>query len=501
MRKKIYSKFSNDRSAEFSITTELVSKCNRIEVEKKAVQVDGMEHLRKQASYYSHYKDIYTKYGLELAPCSMKGDCLTYKYIYGDNFGEYISLIYKNEKDSAVKIVNEFCMTIRNLYYQESAWKYTEQFDKVFGKHEYEMLEDKQACTYINIDIIPDNVIMCHDKKYIIDYEWIFEFPVPIDFVIYRIIMSVTPVGDESFRNILFKSNNIDDTSARTYFQMEESFQKYILNGKCTVPDFYSSIGKKIYNISDYTQNIEVVKQKHSIEFFYDLGYGFSENQKCSYFEIAGKYKVNIPEGTKRVRIDPCSEACILNAISIDGKYIEGKELETLENNGIVVNEKLYFITDDPQIIVSVQNTKEICIGIELEDNNENDKDEFIHEYSFSQKKLMREVEKLAKLSDESKLKMNVEHIECLENEGFIKGGGWAFGIDIPIDKIYTFNSVEINNAMCGLERNDVAQAYPDCTHALYSGFMFQINDIKCKNLYLLFYQNGTLSYVKKIVT
>ena len=44
------------------------------------------------------------------------------------------------------------------------------------------------TCTDVtNIDMICDNVVMTRPYT-LLDYEWTFEFPVPCEFVLYRII-------------------------------------------------------------------------------------------------------------------------------------------------------------------------------------------------------------------------------------------------------------------------------------------------------------------------
>ena len=39
-----------------------------------------------------------------------------------------------------------------------------------------------------NIDLVPANILILKDRQVVIDYEWTFDFPVPADFILYRMI-------------------------------------------------------------------------------------------------------------------------------------------------------------------------------------------------------------------------------------------------------------------------------------------------------------------------
>lgn len=105
----------------------------------------------------------------------------------------------------------------------------TEDFEKVFGKVE---LPENLTCSEItDIDMICDN-IMLTDPITIVDYEWTFEFPVPCEFVLYRIIHYYvqthktlrTAVGEE----MLYEKFGITEEQRKGFVRMEEGFQKYI---------------------------------------------------------------------------------------------------------------------------------------------------------------------------------------------------------------------------------------------------------------------------------
>lgn len=60
----------------------------------------------------------------------------------------------------------------------------TEAFVQVFGDV---TLPEGQKCRKVtNIDMIFSNVVLEGDSWHLIDYEWTFDFPIPLNFVLYR---------------------------------------------------------------------------------------------------------------------------------------------------------------------------------------------------------------------------------------------------------------------------------------------------------------------------
>lgn len=67
------------------------------------------------------------------------------------------------------------------------------QFVQVFGEVSFPV--EMECGKEMNIDMSFDNIIKDQtDSKYkIIDYEWVFSFPIPVKFVIYRAVSAFIP--------------------------------------------------------------------------------------------------------------------------------------------------------------------------------------------------------------------------------------------------------------------------------------------------------------------
>lgn len=69
-------------------------------------------------------------------------------------------------------------------------WKVSEGFGQIFGKSAGVNIKDAECVAPANIDAIFENFIIIDHERYInIDYEWTFDFPVPIDFIKYRTLL------------------------------------------------------------------------------------------------------------------------------------------------------------------------------------------------------------------------------------------------------------------------------------------------------------------------
>ena len=74
---------------------------------------------------------------------------------------------------------------IRSLHSGEKFRK-TPEFIRVFGDVPLEGEYDASGMS--NIDLVPANLLIQRDRQVVIDYEWTFRFPIPADFIQYRMI-------------------------------------------------------------------------------------------------------------------------------------------------------------------------------------------------------------------------------------------------------------------------------------------------------------------------
>ncbi len=107
--------------------------------------------------------------------------------------------------------------------------------------------EDISCSTVTDLDLIAQNVIRGNDGKVsVIDYEWTFDFPIPADFVVYRMLFFLKPghfgAAGLSFEK-LCERYGISEKAAYIYSHMEEEFQKYV-SGELSTREMVGVMGR-----------------------------------------------------------------------------------------------------------------------------------------------------------------------------------------------------------------------------------------------------------------
>ena len=365
MGKIIFSKYSNDRDRRFAIRTDIVQKGDSEQsgkmVEKHAMFPEGREHLERQGRYYRDYSDKYNEEGIKLAEVHMddtdNGDIvLQYQFIDGESVSDKIDrYIDSGCNDEAVNILLDFCDMIRKLY-STDIWKSSEQFENVFGRVEFNGVEQQniKGCSFADIDLVPENVIVAGGMGYITDYEWIFNFSIPVDYVVYRAIRTYMHSGGKrnSFLQYnLYERAGITREIRDIFDGMEISFQKYVKGNRVTMAELYEDIGKPVYYGEELMELGRRNEQQYLPIVYLDYGEGFSEDNKIVYKHYDRRYEIELTHDIKRVRLDPRSMPCVLTRIQLCGCMIDERSPE-ISGNGEWYDTELVFKTDDPQLIV-----------------------------------------------------------------------------------------------------------------------------------------------------
>lgn len=359
----IYVKYSNDRSGNYKIKTEIRQNS---EGEKSVYKVPMnkfvIRHLRKMQDFYDMFKAKNppdSKFALNR--CSFDGTEIKCEYINGVSLADSVSnLIDEGKTDEVRAVFKELYnflaeYTADNSGDKESDKKIpayfmeTDRFHNVFGpvKLPWELVRAK----YSNIDLILQNIIVTPDGKWnVIDYEWTYDFSVPVLYLIWRSVfylrreVSGLPGSNDKWRDELYAEFNIDNELQKEFLKMEESFQSYITRG--VLP---------LRLMSKKPGNINIIRKP--IEYFLDLGDGFdSDNNVRSDCEIHpdGYFRLEIPlnyNEAKRIRIDPDTQKCIVKVISATNGY--GIDVPYQTNAEREIEEGCYaFLSNDPQIIV-----------------------------------------------------------------------------------------------------------------------------------------------------
>lgn len=360
----IYTKFSNDRGDEFSIKTNLYMDENKVvHVEKKGLTPNGIKHIKNLKMSEGKLKNVFKDTDIFIQKVIKEyEDGVELEYVKGNT----LSAILKHYLDDGMedKFVDTFIRFAENLLKKAvNDFEKTEDFIKVFG--DVRVPVGYRCCDITDIDLIVPNVIMRNDRYGIIDYEWTFTFPIPINYVIYRSIeyLFKGPRGESNhntfYKTLLFDKLGIDEMQCRLYSQMEDNFQMYVLGNHIPI--------RKIANYTPIRGNVV------QPEIYMNYGNGFNKSDKYKlsatvFDKDRYRFVIGITAGTMQVRIDPTDHPCIINLLNVYGNRRDILPVE-IRTNGIELGDGVIaFFNNDPQIIVSkvVYGINEIIMELEI---------------------------------------------------------------------------------------------------------------------------------------
>lgn len=166
------------------------------EYQTKTIIVDEKDvikyYLKDCAREYDIFSEMRERFetlnseflNVEYLEPTVEDGLLKYPYINGDSLE--VRLLRKlHDVDGLIMEFKEILKT----YFQISDvyilyFTITDEFIEFFGEQDIKTQE--KALQVTNIDMLLQNLIVMPDKVVCIDYEWIFDFPIPFEFVVYR---------------------------------------------------------------------------------------------------------------------------------------------------------------------------------------------------------------------------------------------------------------------------------------------------------------------------
>lgn len=356
MKKIIYIKYSNERAEKYAVRTEILQdeKMRRY-VYKTACFPAGEAHIQNIIKNYYRLDEQFRQTPISLNPCRVFEKGVELEYIQGLTMEEQLdAFLYAKEYDKAETLLTAYLTEIYSVCSQ-NVFKMTDSFRAVFGEA---VLPEGLVCgTVTNIDMVFSNVILTGSWE-LIDYEWTFDFPIPVHYVIYRTLhyyLDVSEIRRRMKGRRLYQKFGIDSDQIAAYEKMERHFQRHIEEGHVPIRDMYPDIAPQKFVIGELVSN-EIIRQKRDrLQVFFAGDENFSEAQSKSYQLVSGSADVTviIPPGTKKMRLDPGEDPGLVNieALSYDSK--SGVHCRYITNGSQFCEGQILYEKPDPQIILT----------------------------------------------------------------------------------------------------------------------------------------------------
>lgn len=350
--KVLYAKMNNGRKEEFRIAT-IIYQGEKKYVIKKALNQKAVAHVEKVA-LKSNTNPLE---GLKNLPGTYKNGAICYEFLEEENLDSRICRWMEEGKTpEIVEVIKE----IKNilLTQAEEIDFQTEEFKKIFGDAVIKENKKVTICP-ANIDCICDNIICKEEGYLLIDGEWIFDIPVPVDFIIWRMINELYTQHGNALEKLIIRDRmydelSIDTADSKIYEAWAKHFAEQYVGG-----NQLAEYGADIRHL-DLRDLVRIAESQKGIEgaLFYDTGSGFSAADCCKeYMKINGgefeiSFELDKYATIRNLRFDPLEgKGCKVQITKINGVNVEEGQIignnADYEKNGIQI-----FISGDPQYAI-----------------------------------------------------------------------------------------------------------------------------------------------------
>lgn len=359
--KKIYSKFTKERDRRFQIETAIyVTEDGKKAISKRALLPEGQEHIDNMYQNYQYFKEQ----GIcLLTPCRMEHKAVFFDFVTGDSYYTQILQALENKDQDRLQLVLEKYKDIfETMYPAQTPFEKTESFVSVFGN--IDIPSEMSAVKKLNIDLTFDNLVENGENTNILDYEWIFDFPVPVKFSIYRALFAIALKHKAALNKLmtedeLFEYFNISKEERKIFAQMNDGFMFYV-EGK----DYSYSRTLNQYKQEVYYFDEEMKTEPSYAQIYLDRGMGYSEKNSRMFPILKEQREVELEmtldplHMPREIRIDPLNTSVMIRMIYMEADTTEGIRKITIEqteqNANTCAGNDLVFKSSDPQILLRV---------------------------------------------------------------------------------------------------------------------------------------------------
>lgn len=347
----LYTKISNERSKKFRIRTEIWEEEGELLVKKMPEDPAAAGHMRHIYESSLRLREDLKDTGLGVNRCALEAEGLRFEYLQGETLEEELDRhLEKNDMEGLTQKIREYF----SLFSEGSEpFRATEEFKEVFGEVSFETPQSSRRVS--DIDMIFSNVIWSKDRWELVDYEWTFFFPVPVKYLQYRCLYyyilgntrRARILGDE-----LYRTFGIAEEEQEQFASMEEHFQKYQVGDCRPYWTLYEEISQGVIDAREVIGRESRKRDSRTVEVYFDDGRGFGAwncrfYKKCPPGRVA--LSIQVPEGTRQVRIDPCTGKSLVRLETLAA----GKTALKPSANGRKTAGGAYvFDTEDPQFVI-----------------------------------------------------------------------------------------------------------------------------------------------------
>ena len=296
-------RYSVNRNEKFQIKTIIFKSNNKKLVKKEPYSVLAKQHVLNIIRNYSWLQNSNWLY----VPVEKEGDAVIFPYIEGKSFDD--ELLTSIERNNVNKFKDSLMAYYKKLVSDKLIdFEMNSEFADIFGAEN--SFDNQKSLLISNIDVNFDNIIIDNSGKWnVIDYEWVFDFPVPVNFLFYRSISGFMSKYELElkYRNVIneiFESLNLSTDILIKFDSMEKYFTNYIGHNSNKFSHYlndYNPLEKNKKGILNSTNDY--------LEIFWSNSEIFTEENKLKLIIESHQentiLKIELPDMFEFLRIDP----------------------------------------------------------------------------------------------------------------------------------------------------------------------------------------------------
>ena len=250
--KILYIKYNSLRLDKFQIGTKIIKEYDNLYVVKFAQNPKAKEHLLNIYNNYDKLKPYYNLVKPLIKNEELYFDYMPYKTVY-----EQLLTYSKNDLNAFENLIDKYIDFINTLAKGgKKQFKPSKKFIKVFGQVNFNKAVD--TISLANIDLIFDNIFLCDGQFIISDYEWVFDFEIPKDYIIARALVHFSKKCKIDIEKYLPSYKEFK----KQFFSMEDNFNQYVF--KSNIKDI-EMFPKDLNNLEEINYKKEIINLQKQI--------------------------------------------------------------------------------------------------------------------------------------------------------------------------------------------------------------------------------------------
>lgn len=230
MREVLYTKYNSKRKPIYQLSTSIMQDGETRFAIKKAIQPRAEQHLNNLVENRKKLESLYEN--IKIVDCQKQGEEIVFPFVEGKHLLEEIDLANGKVDDIVEQIKAGFEKISSYKENMLCSFEMTDGFAEVFPGCEPK--ETEQAIKIANIDSLFGNFVELENGKLCcIDYEWVFDFPVPLNYITFR-NLHYFYIDNELYlkkkveRKGFYEKFGYSEEEIELYTKMESEFQQYV---------------------------------------------------------------------------------------------------------------------------------------------------------------------------------------------------------------------------------------------------------------------------------